>query len=113
MYIVYRIMSEIHGLTEFLKVKTVGLSVHITLMNALKQPGVLLQCLECCLLQTPPHPTSPPLSTAMKGFLAGKYNVLKSLCIFFIHNNINYKTKISVWLGIMRWRTPPTFPAFP
>ena len=36
MYIVYRIMSEIHGLTEFLKVKTVDLSVHLTLINALK-----------------------------------------------------------------------------
>ena len=36
MYIVYRIMSEIHGLTEFLKVKTVDVSVHLTLMNALK-----------------------------------------------------------------------------
>ena len=23
------------------------------------QPGVLLQCLECCLLQTPPQPPSP------------------------------------------------------
>ena len=29
-------MSEIHGLTEFPKVKTVNLSVHLRLMNALK-----------------------------------------------------------------------------
>ena len=54
MYIVYR-MSEIHGLTEFLKVKAVDLSVHLTLMNALKKLALCTANLDMTRRQIAQH----------------------------------------------------------
>ena len=85
MYIVYRIMPEIHGLTEFIKVKPVDLSVHLTLMNALKHrvhmsiinPVYSYSVWNAVYYKlrpptSPPPNLPPPPSTALKGFLAGK-----------------------------------------
>ena len=69
MYIVYRIMSEIHGLTELLKVKTVDLSVHLTLMNALKhRVHMSIINLMSVLLQTPPPNVPSPFHSTERVF---------------------------------------------